>query len=84
MQLTEADIPPLSSNEILIKVDKASINPVDVQLWKSPVVGLVAGDKGLGRDYSGTIVSVGSNVTGWVRGEKVFGVLFQAVRQVSR
>jgi reticulon-4-interacting protein 1, mitochondrial len=79
IEVVEKDVPPLPANELLIKVHNVSINPCDVQMWKSPVVGLVAGDKGIGRDYSGTVVAVGSNVKGWSQGDKVFGLLFQVV-----
>ncbi|KAH8679963.1 hypothetical protein BGZ60DRAFT_503609 [Tricladium varicosporioides] len=77
--LTEKVVSPLLENELLIKVHAASINPVDIQLWRSGLVGVVAGEKGMGRDYSGTIIAVGSNVKGWNVGDEVFGFLFKAL-----
>lgn len=79
LQVVEKDVPPLPENEILIRVHKASINPVDIQLWKAQVLGVIAGDKGIGRDYAGTVVAVGSTVKGFEQGDRVFGLLFQAV-----
>lgn len=77
--LVEKAIPTLSTSEVRIKVHAASINPVDVQLWKSPLLGVVAGDKGIGRDFSGTVLAVGSDVKGWVEGDEMFGLLFEVV-----
>lgn len=79
LEVVKKDIPPLPAHEILVKVHAASINPVDIQLWRSPLVAVVAGDKGMGRDFSGTVVAVGSNVKGWSEGDDIFGLLFSAV-----
>lgn len=80
LQLTEQDILPLPPTEILVRVHAASINPCDIQLWRNGMVAVVAGDKGMGKDFSGTVVSVGSDVRGWVEGDEVFGLLFEVVR----
>jgi NADPH:quinone reductase-like Zn-dependent oxidoreductase len=79
LDVIEANVSPLPSTEILVKVHAASINPVDIQLWRSGIVGIVAGEKGMGRDFSGTVVAVGSNVRGWCRGDEIFGLLFHVV-----
>jgi NADPH:quinone reductase-like Zn-dependent oxidoreductase len=79
LNVTETDVSPLRPTEILVKVHAASINPVDIQLWRSGLVGVVAGEKGMGRDFSGTVVSVGSNVQGWSEGDEIFGLLFRVV-----
>jgi NADPH:quinone reductase-like Zn-dependent oxidoreductase len=79
LHVTEEEVRPLPANEVLVKVKAASINPVDIQLWRSGLVGVVSGDKGMGRDFSGTIVSVGKNVKGWAEGDDIFGLLFEAV-----
>ncbi|KAF2660708.1 NAD(P)-binding protein [Lophiostoma macrostomum CBS 122681] len=71
---------PLTSpgpNELLIQVKAAAINPVDLQLWGNPLIGYLAGkkEKGIGRDYSGTIVAVGEQLKGkWEVGVDVFGL----------
>lgn len=77
--LMEKTIPPLSANEVLVKVYAASINPVDIQLWRSPLLAVVPGEKGMGKDFSGTVVAVGDNIKGWVEGDEMFGLLFQVV-----
>ncbi|EPE24600.1 GroES-like protein [Glarea lozoyensis ATCC 20868] len=76
LKVVEIDVPPLLSTEILVKVHAASINPVDIQLWRSGIIGVVSGQKGMGRDFSGTVVSVGSSVQGWTAGDEIFGLLF--------
>lgn len=77
--LTHTPIPTPNPNEVLVKIKAAAINPVDIQLWGNPVVGWLAGtkEKGIGRDYSGEIVAIGSAVkeTGkWDIGDEVFGL----------
>jgi NADPH:quinone reductase-like Zn-dependent oxidoreductase len=79
LEVVEVDVPPLPSTEILVRVHAASINPVDIQLWRSGIVGVVSGQKGMGRDFSGTVVSVGSSVQGWSAGDEIFGLLLRVV-----
>lgn len=79
LRIVEKDVLPLPANEILVKVHAASINPCDIQLWRSGLVAVVAGDKGMGKDFSGTIVAVGENVKGWTEGDEIFGLLFHIV-----
>ena len=79
MRVTEKEIPLIPAEEVLVKVHAASINPVDVQLWRSQLTGIVAGDKSLGRDFSGTVVQLGKDVQGWEEGDDIFGLVFEAV-----
>ena len=79
LEVVEKEIPPLPANELLVRVKVASINPLDIQLWSAGLVAVVAGDKGMGRDFSGTVVAVGSSVKGWAAGDDVFGLLFHVV-----
>ena len=77
--LTHTLLPTISANDILVKVHAAAINPVDIQLWGNPLIGLLAGskEKGIGRDYAGTIVALGSAVqqsSRWEVGDRVFGL----------
>ncbi|CAK7905951.1 protein Ast2p [[Candida] anglica] len=57
----------VNSNEILIKVHSAALNPVDIVLYNSahPLISYMKGGalQGTGRDYSGTVVAVGDSVT---------------------
>jgi hypothetical protein len=75
LQVTEKDILPLPANEVLLKVKASSINPLDIQLWRSGLVAVVSGEKGMGRDFSGTIVQVGKDVKGWATGDDIFGLM---------
>ncbi|KAL3425416.1 zinc-dependent acohol dehydrogenase (reticulon-4-interacting protein 1) [Phlyctema vagabunda] len=81
LDLIEEELPPLLANEILIKVHAAAINPVDTQLWRSQLTAVVKvpGGKGMGRDFSGTVVEVGTAVRDWAIGEDIFGLYFQAL-----
>ena len=47
LEVIEKEVPSLPAHELLVKVHAASINPCDIQLWRSGLVGVVAGDKGM-------------------------------------
>lgn len=77
--LNHTPLPNLSPTDILVKIHTAAINPVDIQLWGNPVIGWLAGkkEKGIGRDYSGTIVSLGDEIKKggkWSVGDEVYGL----------
>ena len=79
--LTHTPIPNPGPNEILVQIHAAAINPVDIQLWGNPLIGFFAGkkEKGIGRDYAGTIVGLGSALQKssqprWKVGDRVFGL----------
>jgi NADPH:quinone reductase-like Zn-dependent oxidoreductase len=82
--LTHASLPKPGPNEVLVKIKAAAINPVDIQLWGNPVIGWLAGkkEKGIGRDYSGEVVSAGEEVKErqWKVGDEVFGLCNRPVR----
>ena len=79
LEVAEKALHPAPPNEVVVKVEVASINPVDIQLWRSGLLAVVSGDKGLGRDFSGVVVSVGTSVKGWTIGDDIFGVLMEVV-----
>ncbi|GEP19732.1 NADP-dependent oxidoreductase [Pediococcus argentinicus] len=78
-KLTEIDQPKPNDDEVLINIKAFSINPMDVAAklgalnspfpdnWSFPLV--------LGWDMSGIIVEVGSNITEYKVGDRVFGEL---------
>lgn len=77
--LAHTSLPTPGPTDLLLKIHAAAINPVDIQLWGNPVIGWLAGkkEKGLGRDYAGTIISIGSELakTGkWEVGDEVYGL----------
>ncbi len=74
-----ADIlePTAAPNEVLVEVHTASVNPADskVRQGTGPSAGNVTFPYIIGRDFSGVIKVVGSDVTEFQAGDPVFGVL---------
>lgn len=76
----QTDFPPppkslLGRESVLVRVSHASLNPADCKLAEFGLVArvLVSPPASPGMDYSGTVVSVGSNVTAYQAGQHVFG-----------
>ncbi|KAF5098758.1 hypothetical protein D0Z00_001917 [Geotrichum galactomycetum] len=67
----DAPVPELPEDLLLVKVAAIAINPVD---WKFPSYGVATPDAGVGCDFSGTVIKVGSKVTGFNVGDNVFSV----------
>jgi NADPH:quinone reductase-like Zn-dependent oxidoreductase len=77
--LTHTPIFSLPPSSIFVKIYAAAINPVDIQLWNWAFLGYLYGsrEKGIGRDYSGSIVALGSDVRKsgkWEIGDEVYGL----------
>lgn len=65
----------LKSDEIIVKVNSAALNPVDLILYHSArYMFLKRNEKGVGRDFSGTVYATGSAVKNYVKGDKVAGI----------
>ena len=65
------------SNKILVKVDSAALNPVDLMLYNSAIFPftLMNSNQGIGRDYSGVVEAIGSgDDLGLKVGDKVCGL----------
>ncbi|KAH7378723.1 hypothetical protein BKA66DRAFT_421101 [Pyrenochaeta sp. MPI-SDFR-AT-0127] len=65
--------------ELLVKIKAAAINPVDIQLWGSALIGWLAGkkEKGIGHDYSGEVIAIGEDLKKsgkWEIGDAVYGL----------
>lgn len=80
LAFTEIDRPAAGADEVLVKVEAASIHVGDVFVMLGvpylmrPVFGRTRAPNGVpGTDIAGTIESVGSNVTGLAAGDPVFG-----------
>ena len=76
--VSEVPIAEPSDNEVLIKTEAFSINPIDIKTRKG--AGLAEALKNydpliLGWDVSGRIVSTGKNVTRFRSGDDVFGMV---------
>jgi len=90
--LKQIDVPipireTLGANEILVEVYSAALNPVDVQIANLSIFRLPAlqADRGLGKDFSGKILSKGKDVKDveFEVGDDVMGVTLNPVRFLS-
>jgi NADPH:quinone reductase-like Zn-dependent oxidoreductase len=78
LQLTEVEKPAFKDNEVLVKIQAASVNTLD--LWtKGGMSRIYAGllkpkDPRIGRDIAGRVEAVGKDVTQFKPGDEVFGV----------
>ncbi len=80
VELITTDRPQPAADEILVKVHAAAVNPLDWHYMRgSPyIMRLGSGlgkpdDPRLGVDFSGTVAAVGSSVTRFQPGDRVFG-----------
>lgn len=79
LRLRELPLPRLGRGEILVKVEAASLNPIDVRRRTGYGRGLLSlrGATSmplvLGNDFAGTVCAVGAAVRGWREGDAVFG-----------
>ena len=77
LEITDIERPDPKDDEILIKIKFAGINPVDakVRSGKSGMSKNLQLPAILGWDVSGTIESVGKNVSDFKKGDEVFGCI---------
>lgn len=74
-RLMKVAVPQINDRQVLIEVVAASINPVD-SLYKLMAKGMKMTVKYpfiLGNDFSGRIVKIGKDVTGYKLGDEVYG-----------
>ena len=70
LRLTETDVATPAGNEVQVRVEAAGLNFRDVL----NVLGLYPGDPGpIGGDLCGVVTEIGSEVTGFAVGQRVFG-----------
>ncbi|KDE06066.1 hypothetical protein MVLG_03618 [Microbotryum lychnidis-dioicae p1A1 Lamole] len=71
----------LSPTQLLIEVDRAAANPVDVQIANSSVFKLAALSypKGIGEDYAGIVIAQGREVIEFAVGDTVLGFYLTAL-----
>src|SRR5215217_8356156 len=78
-QPTLADIPmpEAKPGEVLVRVRAASVNGVDLSIASGQLQGMLEYDFPvvLGKDFAGTVETVGDGVTGFSAGDRVFGVV---------
>ena len=73
---TERPVPALGQNEVLVRISASGVNPLDTKIRaakaahaKQPLPAV------LGLDMAGTVEQVGSSVSGFARGDEVFGMV---------
>lgn len=75
LHLIEAPTPTVNDYEILVKVQAASVNPIDYKIrdGKSKVIMNFSFPLILGHDFAGEVIGVGSKVTRFKKGDHVYG-----------
>jgi NADPH:quinone reductase-like Zn-dependent oxidoreductase len=79
LQLTDADVPEINDEQVLVRVRASSVNPVEWYGVTGPYFARVGAgfrrpkDPTVGADLAGTIERVGANVEGFGVGDDVFG-----------
>jgi NADPH:quinone reductase-like Zn-dependent oxidoreductase len=78
-QPTLADIPTPEAQpgEVLVRVYAASVNGIDLSIASGQLQGMMEYHFPvvLGKDFAGTVEAVGTGVTGFAAGDRVFGVV---------
>jgi NADPH:quinone reductase-like Zn-dependent oxidoreductase len=78
-QPTVADLPTPEAGpgQVLVRVHAASVNGIDLSIASGRLQGMLEYDFPviLGKDFAGTVEAVGSGVTGFAAGDRVFGVV---------
>lgn len=79
LKLEETAVPEIAEAEVLVEVKAISINPADVKIrGEEAVLTMFAGEKRpviLGWDIAGIVTRVGSAVTDFGEGDRVFGMV---------
>ena len=79
LQLAEIEKPAPQENEVLIEVKAIGVNPVDYKVRAAEsVLTMIHGEKRpviIGWDVAGVITAIGSDVSEFALGDKVFGML---------
>jgi len=77
LKWTEASIPEIDDNEVLVQVKAAGINPTDTKIRKGEMkfISMFSGSfpRTMGLDFGGIVTAVGSKVTRLKVGDPVYG-----------
>ncbi|VDO31271.1 unnamed protein product [Heligmosomoides polygyrus] len=73
IRLEQREVPTPGDNQLLIRVNVVGICGSDVHYWKAGAIGsyVVKEPMVLGHETSGTVAGMGSNVKGFVVGDRV-------------
>ena len=83
LQSIDQPKPIIQSSQILVKVKAFSINPMDWKIRKGEMT-LMSGSKfpkHTGTDFSGTVEEIGGSVSGFMKGDEVFGVVKDMMKE---
>lgn len=83
LQTVEEPKPVIQPNQVLVKVKAVSINPVDWKIRKGEMK-LMSGStfpKHTGVDFAGVIEAAGTTVTNFQKGDEVFGVVKNIMKE---
>ena len=83
LQIVEQPKPKFKSDQVLIKVKAFSINPMDWKIRKGEMT-LMSGSKFpkyTGADFAGIVEDIGTSVTGFKKGDEVFGVVKNIMKE---
>ncbi len=83
LQIVEEPKPTIKANQVLVKVKAFSINPMDWKIRKGEMK-LMSGSKfpkHTGADFAGTVEEIGSSVIGIKKGDEVFGVVKNMMKE---
>ncbi len=80
LRYEEAPIPRPAADEVIIKVDSTSVNPIDLKMRSGEAKDRfpVIFPSILGRDVSGEVVQTGPNVSTFAVGDKVMGLVLES------
>ncbi|MEV4180553.1 NADP-dependent oxidoreductase [Streptosporangium canum] len=78
LEIEEVPVPGTGAGQVRIRVEAASVNPVDVAVRTGLLVGAGLVERrevhGIGWDVAGVIEEVGAGVTGFAPGDRVIGL----------
>ncbi|WP_017731020.1 NAD(P)-dependent alcohol dehydrogenase [Nafulsella turpanensis] len=76
LKIRQMPQPEIGTSELLVKVSASSVNPVDWKIRQGDLKIVTGNDfpKILGADFCGEVVAVGAGVSGYEKGDKVFGM----------
>ena len=83
LQTVEQSKPTIKADQVLVKVKAFSINPMDWKIRKGEMK-LMSGSKfpkNTGTDFAGIIEETGSSVQGFKKGDAVFGVVKNMMKE---
>jgi NADPH:quinone reductase-like Zn-dependent oxidoreductase len=75
MQLSDVPMPKIQADELLVKIQAASVNPVDWKIRNGEMKIMTGKNfpRGMGCDFAGIIEEVGGSASGFQKGDAVFG-----------